>query len=305
MEKLIFMTGVTGHSGRYAIERLVERKDELAGLRFCALVRGASDVTRIQSSGLPIELLYGDIRDDAVLEKGMRGVDTVLHIVGILDSPRVMRAAAAAGVRRVILVHTTGIYSRYKSASSEYLAIDREVTALAEQHKILLTILRPTMIYGDIDDQNVITFIRMMDRLPVMPTVGGARFALQPVHRRDLGYAYADVLLAEAATGGKNYDLSGKEPITLREMLTEIAAQLGKRRARFFSVPYWVAISGAWCVYLLTLRRVDYREKVQRLVEPRAYPHEEATRDFGYAPVGFAEGVAGEIAAYLQRKGRA
>ncbi len=305
MEKLIFMTGATGHSGQYAIERLAERKGELSGLRFRALVRGASDVTRIQGSGLPIELLYGDIHDADVLKNGMHGADTVLHIVGIHASLQVMRAAVAAGVRRVILVHTTGIYSKYKSASSAYIEIDREVTRLAREGGILLTILRPTMIYGGVDDQNVITFIRMMDRLPIMPVVSGARFALQPIHRRDLGHAYADVLLAEAATAGKNYDLSGKEPVTLREMLCVIAGKLGKERARFFSVPFRLAFAGAWGVYLLTFTKVDCREKVQRLVEPRAYPHTEATKDFGFAPVDFTEGVAGEIAAYLQQRGRA
>ena len=160
------------------------------------------------------------------------------------------------------------------------------------------------MIYGGVDDQNVITFIRMMDRLPVMPVVGGARFVLQPVHRRDLGHAYTDVLLAEAVTAGKNYDLSGKEPILLRDMLTQIARALHKE-PKFFSVPYPIAYAGAWAVYCLTLGKKDYREKVQRLVEPRAYPHDEATRDFSYAPMAFCDGVAPEVAEYLAIKGKA
>lgn len=302
MERRILLTGVTGHSGRYAIERLIERKSELEGMRFRALVRETSDVTQLRANGLDIELIFGDIRDDATLQKALVGVDTLLHIVGILDSPRVMQFAIEAGVRRAILVHTTGAYSKYKSASSAYLAVDAQVTQMAQDAGVKLTILRPTMIYGGVDDQNVITFIRMMDRLPVMPVVSGARFALQPVHRRDLGHAYADVLLAEEATVGKNYDLSGKEPIQLREMLTVMAHALNKQ-PRFFSVPYPVAIAGAWAVYLLTVTKVDYREKVQRLVEPRAYAHDAATLDFGYAPMDFATGVQGEIAEYLALKG--
>ena len=116
----------------------------------------------------------------------------------------------------------------------------------------------------------------------------------------DLGRAYADVLLTET-TSGRNYVLSGKEPILLREMLSIIAEYLQKP-ARFVSVPYWVAISGAWALYLVSFTKADYREKVQRLVEPRAYPHDDATRDFGYDPVDFREGVWGEVAAYLARK---
>lgn len=303
MERLICMTGVTGHSGRFAIERLAMRRDELRGMRFRALVRDTSEVSHIQNSELPIELVYGDIRDEATLRDAISGADTVLHIVGIFDSPLIMKLAAEAGVRRVILVHTTGIYSKYKSASAEYIEIDRQVTEMAARSGIQLTILRPTMIYGGLDDQNVITFIRMMDKLPIMPTVSGARFELQPVHRRDLGYAYADVLLAEPTTLGKNYVLSGKEPITLRDMLTVIGQQLGKEKIRFVSCPFWLAFAGAWGIYLLSFTKIDYREKVQRLVEPRCYPHEEATSDFDYAPMSFSEGVADEVAAYLQSKG--
>jgi hypothetical protein len=86
-------------------------------------------------------------------------------------------------------------------------------------------------------------------------------------------------------------------------MLSVIAGYLGKR-ARFVSVPYWIAISGAWALYLVSLTKIDYREKVQRLVEPRAYSHDEATRDFAYAPMGFAEGVKGEVEAYLAIKNK-
>ena len=297
-KRLVFLTGVTGHSGQYAIERLAKRAGELENIRFRALVRSTSDVSRIQNSGLPIELVTGDVTDEQTLRASMTGVDTLLHIVGIRQSPLVMRVAAEVGVRRAILVHTTGIYSKYKAASGDYIAIDSEVTAIAARAGIALTILRPTMIYGGTDDQNVITFIRMMDRLPVMPVVGGARYALQPVHRRDLGHAYADVLLAEQETLGKSYVLSGGAPITLREMLVTIAGYLHKQ-PRFLSVPFWFAFAGAWAVYVLTLTKLDYREKVQRLVEPRAYPHDEAARDFGFTPVAFSEGVRGEVEAYL------
>jgi len=297
MRKTVVLTGVTGKSGQYAIERLLERQSELEHIRLRAVVRSKEKAAFIENSSLPVELLEGSIDDEAFLLRAFSGADTLLHIVGIHTSLRVIPLAIQAGIRRIIAVHTTGVYSKYKSASAEYNHIDAEISRLCAENAVQLTILRPTMIYGGLDDENVVKFIAMMDRLPVMPVVSGARFALQPVHRRDLGRAYADVLISES-TAGKDYVLSGAEPITLREMLRVIAGYLGKR-ARFVSVPYWVAISGAWLLYLATLTKIDYREKVQRLVEPRAYPHADATRDFGYAPMGFSEGVKGEVEAYL------
>lgn len=296
----VVLTGVTGKSGRYAIERLAERKNELEHVRFRAVVRSREKGAFILESGLSAELCVGSVDDESFLKETFSGADTLLHIVGIDTSPRVVPLAINAGIGRIIVVHTTGVYSKYKSAGAEYIRIDQEVTRLCRESGVKLSILRPTMIYGGLDDENVCKFIAMMDRFPIMPVVSGARFDLQPVHRRDLGRAYADVLIAKS-TAGKDYVLSGAEPIALREMLCVIAGYLGKR-ARFISVPYWFAITGAWGLYLVTLTKVDYREKVQRLVEPRAYPHDEATRDFGYAPADFAEGVKAEVSEYLARK---
>lgn len=302
MDRLVLIIGATGHSGRYAIERLHQRRAADGGMRFRLLVRGTSDTAFIKACGLPMELVYGDVMDDACLSAALRGVDTVLNIFGIINDPaRVARFAAEAGVRRLISVHTTGVYSKYKKASADYIVADAETAEICENSGIALSILRPTMIYGDVDDGNVIRFIRMVDRFPRMPVINGARYPLQPVYRRDLGYAYADVLLAGEICEGRNYVLSGKEPILLSDMLRTIADCLGKS-ARFVSVPYGLAIVGAWGVYLLTLTKVDYREKVQRLVEPRSYPHDDATRDFGYAPVSFQEGVRAEVESYLAGK---
>lgn len=305
MQGTVVLTGVTGKSGQYAIERLIERKDELQNLRFRAIARSKDKATFLEQSGLPLDVCVGDVDDDAFLMSVFSGADTLLHIVGIHTSLHVIPLAIQAGINRILTVHTTGIYSKYKSASAEYNQIDAEITRLCTEANVSLSILRPTMIYGGLDDENVVKFIGMMDRLPVMPVVSGARFELQPVHRRDLGRAYADALLSEAATG-KNYVLSGAEPITLRNMLTVIANYLGKQ-PHFVSVPYWISISGACALYLVSLTKIDYREKVQRLVEPRAYSHEDATRDFAYAPMGFAEGVQDEVKAYLEykRKGSA
>ena len=87
-------------------------------------------------------------------------------------------------------------------------------------------------------------------------------------------------------------------------MLIEMGAYLSKKM-RFFSVPFPVAYGGAWLVYLISIGKIDYREKVQRLCEPRVYPHEEATRDFGYDPRTFRSAIGDEVRDYLESVGRA
>ena len=107
--------------------------------------------------------------------------------------------------------------------------------------------------------------------------------------------------MQEEVTANKNYDLSGGEIINLRDMLIVIGENLGKN-VRFASCPYSIACGGAWLIYALTFGKMDFREKVQRLCEPRAYSHEDAARDFGYSPRTFREGIVDEIREYLEMK---
>ncbi len=159
------------------------------------------------------------------------------------------------------------------------------------------------MIYGDISDKNVVVFIRIVDKFKLVPTVNGAKYELQPVHCKDLGQAYYDVLMHPEICNGHDYVLSGGRPITLRNMFEEIAKNLGVKR-KYVSCPFIIAYLGAWLIYILSFTRKDFREKVQRLVEPRVYSHEAATRDFGYSPMNFEEGIIGEVKQYLASKSK-
>ena len=299
--RLLVLTGVTGKkSGGAFAEYLAKywtniRKDFPCGIR--VICRDISDTKRLSETLPEAKICRGSFEDSDFLARAMKDSDTVFHIAGIQKSRAVVNAAVRAKVRRLILVHTTGIYSKYKKAGEEYRRIDFDVTERCEANGISLTILRPTMIYGNRFDKNVVRFIRMVDTLPVMPIVNDARYALQPVHYKDLGKAYYDVLTNEAATANKNYDLSGGEVIELREMLEVIGENLGKK-VRFASCPYPIAYSGAWLIYFLTFGKADFREKVQRLCEPRAYSHGDAARDFGYAPRTFRDGIVNEVAEY-------
>lgn len=247
------------------------------------------------------ELCEGDLRDEGYLDRVTRDVDVLFHIAGIHWSLSLVKAAAKNQVKRMVLVHTTGIYSKYKAAGEEYRQIDAEIAQMTKQAGVGLTILRPTMIYGTLGDRNIVQFIRMVDKLNPMPVVNGGKYLLRPVHASDLGHAYMLVLENLAGTSGKDYILSGRDEIYLIDMFRVIADELGVKR-RFISVPFWIAYTGAVCLYGVSLGHIDMREKVQRLCEDRAYPHDEAVKDFGYAPMPFEEGLRQEVREYIRKE---
>lgn len=126
--KKLAVTGATGlKSGGAFIGELAQNAEQIKrqfpdGIR--TLVRAASDTSVLERTLPEAEICRGDFSDVTFLVESLRGVDTLVHIAGIHSSREVVCAAAEAGVRRLILVHTTGIYSRYKEAGEEYRQTD-------------------------------------------------------------------------------------------------------------------------------------------------------------------------------------
>lgn len=289
----VFITGITGKSGQYLLKEIVKANDSEHEYTF--LVRSESKANYIKDIFPQGNVCVGSYNDDLLLANEFdKGYDILLHIAGVQSSLKLLKPAINGGVKWVILVHTTGIYSKYKAAGELYRNIEKDIEYILKGKDIAKTILRPTMIYGNINDKNVAVFMKMVYKLRLFPVVGHANYELQPVWCGDLGKAYYQVLINPQATKNKSYNLSGAKPILLIDMFKIMAHKLGVKN-RFVNVPFWFAYSLAWTLYLVTFGRVDYREKVQRLVEPRAYDHKQASIDFGYNPISFEEGIDDEI----------
>lgn len=291
---MILITGITGHSGRWFFSRLV-RENYREPIR--CVVRESSDRTLFLQCPLHMETVAGDLGDVDFLKKAMTGVDTVIHIAGIKWSEKLAKAAIDAGVRWLILVHTTGRFSKYKSASAEYSRIEDGI--LAQRARIAVTVLRPTMIYGSFRDQNMYKLIIYLDRHRFFPLFGKGDNLMQPIHARDLGNSYYDVLTHEDATINREYDLSGKEPIRYINLIRTVSRALSKRNI-YIHIPIHLSIAAAK-VYnrVFGKKALVSVEQVMRMNEDKAFSHEPAARDFGYSPVGFQDGIAEEAEEYL------
>jgi uncharacterized protein YbjT (DUF2867 family) len=295
---MLLVTGITGHSGRYFLQELIRNKYE--GPVRC-VVRENSDTTLIDNSGLNIEKVVGDLENQAFMNEVMSGVNTVVHIASIFYSVTLMRAAVKNDVKRAILVHTTGIYSKYKSASEEYEGIENSIDKIIKESNstIGLIYLRPTMIYGYINDSNMIVFIKMVDRLRLFPIIDQGRNLLQPVNGRDLGKAYYQVLRKSNIMSG-DYILSGESRISMKELFRLISKILGKKTT-FISVPLALGVFMAKFLKVCTLGKVDYIGRVQRMGEDRSFSYKSATEDFDYQPMLLSEGLKIEIEEYLKK----
>lgn len=293
---MLLVTGLNGHSGKWFAKRLVEERYDLP-IR-CILRRG-TDEAFLRSLGLQLEILYGDLEDREFLEAAMKGVEVIVHIAGIRLSPLLLEIAVGNDVRRAILVHTTGIFSRFKSAAEIYQRIEGAIDLLRD--KIDITILRPTMIYGSPADKNMIKLIRYIDRHALFPIFGSGQNLMQPVHARDLGRAYFDVLVAPAPTRNKSYNLPGREAISYSSLVQTVSRTLG-RNTIFVRIPMWICLPAARLYNFLSSRPLVNVEQVMRMSEDKAFDYSDAKRDFGYEPLRFEDGIREEISEYLSGK---
>jgi len=289
---MLYITGIMGHSGKWFLNRLI--MEDYQGKIKC-LVRENSDTDLIKNSKLNVEIIYGSLEDKRLLELSMEGTETVVHIAHISFSNNVIDAAIKNKVPWAILVHTTGRYSKYKSASEEYIRIEDGL--LKRRGQIGITILRPTMIYGSSVDKNMYKLIDYLYRHKFFPLFGKGNNLMQPVHAKDLGYAYYDVLIKRDKTFNKNYNLSGKYSKKYIDLVRCVSATLGRKNI-ILRIPLWLSLLAARIYNTIFKNAIISVEQVLRMQEDKDFNYIEAVVDFGYNPLSFEEGIIGEVELY-------
>ena len=291
---ILLVTGATGHTARYFFDRL--RKEKFKKKIKC-LVRKNSKLKNLNCEGLKIDLVYGDFDNIESLISAMVGVETVLHIAGIQLSKNLLEAGYKMGVKWFICVHTTGKYSKFKSASSEYIKIERDI----KEKYSNVTILRPTIIYGSKDDRNMWRLIKTIHKNKIFPIFGNGRNLFQPVNALDLGNSYFDVLQNKKNTFGKSYNLSGADQISYLNILKEISLALNKKII-LIKLPNWFCYLVIYSLNKLPAKIYKCpinEEQVLRMREDKVFSHSKAYKDFGYLPGFFKDGIRREVKEFI------
>lgn len=232
----ILVAGATGYLGRRLVPRLVA-----AGHAVRALVRGGAE----RAAGVPhlagCEIAAGDLADAGSCRRAAEGVDTVIHLVGIIrergaatfeavhvgGTTALVQAARHAGARRFLYVSALGArpdgpgaYSRTKAAAED----------LVRQSGLTWLVLRPSVVLARDGE-----FYRILDQLtaiPLVPVLGSGRARMSPLHADDL----ADLQVAaldRPAAWNRAWAVCGPEALSFVELLERAARGRGRRIVRF------------------------------------------------------------------------
>ncbi len=281
----VLLTGVTGFTGSHVLPKLLAKVE-----RVRCFVRAPEKATALYCKG--IEVAIGDLGDAEALAAACRGCDTLINVasIGFGHGPGVVRVAEKAGVKRAIFVSTTAIFTQL-NARSKTVRIAAEEAIRASS--LDWTILRPTMIYGTYRDRNICRLIHYVRRFPLLPVFGSGEFWLQPIYVDDLAAAIVSAV-GSSVPVKKEYNLAGRSPLSYNELVVTVARLMG-RRIRFLHLPYIPVVRILGLLEKWRLRLPVKSEQILRLNEHKAFPWNDAARDFDYSPRSFASGVEAEI----------
>lgn len=286
-----FVAGGTCDTGERVVAGLCQR---FGPDTITCLVRQTSQVAGLRN--MSVNLVTGNVADKTTFKKYVDAETFYIDITGPKHYWRTVPHLIDMGVKRALFVSTTGIYSKFRAVTTEYLQSE----AAIHESGIAFTIIRPSMIYGTDRDRNMTKLLRFLDKWPLFPVFGSGKYLMQPVYVQDLAEGILTAILREEVSRGKAYNLCGPSPLPYIDLLRECSKALG-RKTEFLHIPTKIA-EGMAAVGEMIPGFPITREQVMRISEDKCFDISLAQRELEYSPRSFAEGIGLEVE-LLRQKG--
>ena len=269
MPKTLAITGATGFVGSAAVDAALE-----AGFGVRALTR------RDQAEREGVTWVKGTLDDEAALGDLVKGVDAVLHIAGLTNTPdpqefaranvigtaNVIEAMKSKAVKRLVFVSSL---SAREPKLSKYGASKRDAEELVSESGLEWTTVRPPAVYGPRDKDMFELFRSAKMGLVPLPPSGGTSLihvtdlaellvALAPKRKlkeiyepddgRQGGWSHKEMAQAIGRAMGKGSVFAPNLPSTVLglaagfdRMIRGDRAKLTADRVGYMSHPNWIA----------------------------------------------------------------
>lgn len=198
----------------------------------------------------------------------------------------------AFGVRRVVALSSTSRFTKNSSSSIKEQDIacrladaESKIKAWAYNNGVEWVILRPTLIYGNSHDKNIVEIAHLIQKFGFFPILGKAKGLRQPVHVYDVAWACIAAMNSAKATN-KSYNLSGGEVLSYREMVTRVFVHL-HRPVRLLPIPLIAFKLSVATIRLLPRYQHWSTAMAERMNTDMVFDHEDALHDFGFKPRPF------------------
>lgn len=305
-----FVTGGSGFVGRYMIQMLRDRGDEVIAL-------ARSEQAAKQVSQLGAKAVRGDLLDEQAMIQGMQDCDVVFHIAGflsiwgeykafyeanVLGTKCTLTAAQAANVPCFVQIGAAAPVLDHQSLSeidesyplnqpkfSPYIA----TKSLAE-HRVIAAnrpgfrtaVVRPSWIWGNGDHAlpQLVTAVKTGQFI----WIDQGKYSCMTTHV--VNVCHGAILAAERSPGGQAYFLSDGDVVQFRRWVTTLL-QIARVKPGRLSIPRWVAwnVAGFMEAIWRIARRKGIppitRTMVRLIGQELTFSDRKAREELGYTPI--------------------
>lgn len=316
------VTGGGGFLGRYLVEQLLARGDEVR-----VLARG--DYPQLTTCGA--EVVRGDLRDTVAVRLACRDIETVYHAAAVpgvwgsrefyfstnvVGTRNILNACCDAGVARLIYTSSPSVVfdgSDHVDGDESLPYPDRWLChypwskAIAEQEVLaahrsdgLRTVsLRPHLIWGPRDNHLIPQLLQRASRGQLRRVGDGSNVvSVSYVENAAAAHLSADAALRrQANVGGREYFINEPEAVNLWDWIDEILQRAGMspvsgRISAPAAFRVGAVLETVWRVLRLRGEPRMTRFVALQLSRSHSYSIAAASRDLGYRPaISIAEGM--------------
>lgn len=246
---MIFVAGGTGFIGQHLLRAFKKNNYKIR-----CLARSSERAGLCKKTGF--DAVIGDITDSQSLKGSLAGIDTVVHLVGIIEdkgdmtfervhvegTSNLVDEAKKAGVRRFFYQSALGASL---TSPSRYQKTKAEAEEIVKASGIPYTIFRPSLVIGEKD--GFTGKLRELVTLgPVVPVPGNGNARFQPIYIDDWIKCFMKILSdAERITNQESriYEIGGPEQLTYNELATQLMDEMGIKKS-IIHMPMMLAKAG-------------------------------------------------------------
>jgi uncharacterized protein YbjT (DUF2867 family) len=292
---MILVTGATGYVGRHLVARLAQDGEHPR-----CLVRDVKRAAQILPAD-GVELVQGDTTQADTLAAALQGVDTVIHAAfitadrkqssgnhyyetNVQGTANLMKAAQAAGVRRIIEISGLGTHP---DKPGTYMQGRYEAERMVKESGLEWTIIQPSVLFG-----KGAPFIKGLTDLirtsPVVPLIGGGKIQFQPIYVEDVVTVILKVLQEPERTNRKTFTIGGPEYYTFTQIIDMLLRAMHKSRIKAPAPTPLVGFGAA--VMEAVLPRPPLTKAAMTLFTfDNITDLHSVERDFGFTPMAFSK----------------
>lgn len=320
----VLVTGATGFIGSHLTQNLINR-----GYEVKILVRSSSDTSFLKS--LELEIIEGDIQDEDSLEKAMKDTSLIYHCVAQRTQPKTPKqayysvnveggknlaeVALSNGIERLVFLGTVGVYGKEKQLPTDENTPSQpntyyRTTKLISEQSFLKT-YREKGLPVVIARLSGVCGVGSTTWLGLVKAIARGNFRLigPGDNYYHLGHI-SDIIKGLMLCGktpnieGNVYNLGGKEPIKLIDLVQIIADTLGVNcdQKPLPAWPYKIIDSITEGVYQKLEIQLPIHHRYDIFLSNRRIDISKAIRELDYHPQVSSEEAIRELVNWYQEQ---